>query len=338
LVAASRFHASRRHVHEALKVRQAASRAAELRCPVQLPHHSQRHHPLPHHLFLPPHRRDRVHARRSHVLRPLPDPRPVRLLPPPPEALRLSGRPPRVGLHRRLSLPRPLPLPLPRLGPRLRAGTQPRTQLHPAPLRPPVAQDHYHPWRRDHPDCLPLGFLGLRPLPSHPARHPPRPCRVRHHFLPCPEGRGPPQPFVSHPAPPRPPCAEGRLHCHLCVRPRCSHSARHRSRRVRPHPVLQARVLLGDRVRLGQPRPLRPFHRPPPAPDHLLPLPLPPRSSLPLGAPPHPRPHHRRRLCRLSPRLCGLQDRRQPLQPAAPQSGLPSPLDRRPSASPPLPP
>nr|AZF99023.1 movement protein [Ullucus tymovirus 2] len=299
----SRPNSIHRHVHEAFKVPETSGFQRQLLPPPQLPFVSGRHRSLPLHLSPPPHHPLRLHPRRPHVLHSLPNTRPVHTVSLSRDSVLQSHRPPRVQLHGSLPLPKPLHLPHQPTDPSLHSRRAQRRRLQPAPASPLLAEAERHSGLPSLSLRNQAGILGPGPLTLDPTRSSPKPplpitvptgpiqptltplppkqpgAASRGHrrlTLPCSHSASPvldlqgPGLLGAAPSHLPPPTlasqvgADCRLQRLVHLHKGSPHSSNVRSSRLRSNPKQQARVLLGDSKRLGQPSDLRaPQRRPP---------------------------------------------------------------------------
>ncbi|ACF40326.1 movement protein MP [Diascia yellow mottle virus] len=288
----SGLHSQLRHVYETFQVSKTGCHQPKLRRTHQLSSHSRRHRSVPDDLLITPPTRDRLHARRSHVLHPSSNRRSFRTLPSAQQAPLQPRCPSREQLHGSLSLPNHLHIPTKLEQPPLHPRRASRRKLRPTSVRHPVveAPTHHQPLLqpvRDH-----SGILGPCPLDSHSTwasdqRFSRAPARIL-------QGAPGPSAARSHVSQPTSPPSDGPFRG--VRRPVHVHSSRPhppnlRSSRLRQDPFKQAEARLGHSPSVGQPSNLRPPKRAgtPKSGVQLLPLPHSEGPSL-LGPAPQPLP------------------------------------------------
>nr|UOF93036.1 movement protein [Erysimum leaf mottle virus] len=272
------------HVHETKQVPQTRSRELQLPRTEELPTPSNRLRSVPSHLARPSHLPNHLHARRSHVLSPLTDTRPVHSTTQSGETLRESRGPPRSHSLRPLTLPEPLHLHHLPADPPLRPRRSRSRKLQPAHGRPVLAQSKPNIPRRPPPQRDYFGILGPRPLPpdsTRPATPGSRSPRSIHSdivgpisLLPPPSRRSgvvqdsrrstPPGSDLSEPAHSTSPSPPRRLQLPVHLHSSRQNSKDLRPRGLRPNAFIQTRTRLGHSHRLGQPPNIRTSERAPP--------------------------------------------------------------------------
>nr|AFC95825.1 movement protein [Watercress white vein virus] len=280
------------HVYEAKQVPQTRFRQPQLQRAEELQAPPQRLHSLPNHIPGPPIPSDGVHARRPHVLSPLPNSSPLPSQTELGKALRQPRGPPRGPPIGPLLLPPALPLLHHQKHPPLRPRRPRSRKLQPARRRPVMAEDKRAFTRRPPPKCNDPGILGPRPLTSDSTRCtsprpgatvppspdwsrpllllPPTPNRPR--VLPNSRCRSPPGSHFPGSTSPPPPRSSNSVQRPLHLHSSSSHPPHLRPRRLCSDALVQAGTRLGDTNRLGQSPDLRPPQRSPP-PERSVPRP-----------------------------------------------------------------
>nr|WJJ45717.1 movement protein [Belladonna mottle virus] len=260
-------------LHETLQVSKAPKEESKLPRAQKLPTDFLRHSPVSNHLSHSSRHRVRLHARRSDVLPPKPDLRPLSQVAQCPEALLQLSDSTRIQLHGPLPPSRDLHLSDLRSNSSLRSGKSLLRFLQSTPERSQLAKNsfysqHSHYAQRDH-----LGLLGPPPLyldSTGASLTTPCSCVPVHHLIQF--GSLQPVPacahstsFVQNPGSsrvtfrllpesatqaPSCPCASLQLPLHL--HQGSPNSSDLRPRRLRSHPKQQAPILLGHPKRLGQ--------------------------------------------------------------------------------------
>ncbi|CAA76070.1 overlapping protein/movement protein [Physalis mottle virus] len=159
-------------VHETFQIPEASGHQSQLLSSPQLPSNLGRHLPIPRDVNALANHDKLLHARRSHVLPPLSNSRPL-------HELRTTANPllqphcsPRIPFHQPFSLSLRLYLSNSRPHPALHPRISPCRQLRPASRCPLMAQDSLHPPPISHPIRNSPGILGPMPLPTHTTRPP----------------------------------------------------------------------------------------------------------------------------------------------------------------------
>ncbi|AOF41057.1 movement protein [Fig fleck-associated virus 2] len=248
------------HVYEGKQVQQAVKSSTELPVPPKLPPPPKgfrqiRPRSTPSSLSRNP---PRVHARRSDVLHPSPDPRPLLPIPEGVSPLRFPNHSSGSGFHRSLHESSPVPVSILGPGPPLLTRVKPVSPVHPTPVINRVVENHRHPQHhspRSVPVCDSPGILGPRPLspdlPTHTQITSPR---FRRQTAVQDSGlRSTPSTPLIERALSGPPGSGSGLPQPVFVCPSCSNAACHRSLWVHPYAKLEARICMGHLQCLGSP-------------------------------------------------------------------------------------
>ncbi|AGQ80923.1 putative movement protein [tomato blistering mosaic tymovirus] len=166
-------------VHEAFQVFETSGSKSQLLESLQLPSDLRGHSPLSRDFSCLSKHSDRVHARCSDVLLPLPDLGPILKVPTDHLTLRKSDRSSRIGLHRSVSLPTDLSIFRDRLNSPLCPRRTPRRFIQSANPRSRLAENTFHPLIPAQPLGNQAGLLGPCPLSSHSKRSAPKPSKPK---------------------------------------------------------------------------------------------------------------------------------------------------------------